>query len=386
MSKKIDAYTIISESKKLGLDIVSYTDASILEQDREKALAWQNSGYAAEMTYMQRSADLLSNPLMLMPEAKSIIAFCMYYERTQTPVLSRGYGRVARYAWGKDYHKVIKKKLKKLVMNLNNRSGVSFNYRIFSDAVPLLERGLAVKAGLGFIGKNSMLIRPKSGSFFFIAEILCDLEISGGSLPVLSENCGTCNNCKVACPTGAIVDDYIIDANKCISYLTIEKRGMFNYWQREAVKDWIFGCDICQDVCPFNHQSLKKEAPPALKEFSRECGAGPELKLSAILAIRTDENFKRDFSGSAIMRAGREGLLRNAAAVAVNTDAECCIASLEEAFMHDSSEVVRSHALWGALSLNRKFNLFSKTRYNRLIDRANADCQTVKDELKFLNA
>ncbi len=367
---KLDLKLIIAESKKLGLDLVSCIDPEFLIYEKERLARWQESQYAGEMNFMKRSPDMLCNPRVIFPEVKSVLVFALYYDRTQAPEFRKGYGRVARYAWGKDYHKIIRKQLGKLLIALKTYVGEELQFRAFSDSVPLLERALARKAGLGFVGKNSMLIKPKSGSYFFIAEILSNLEVQSDSLPVIEESCGSCTNCKDLCPTGAIVEDRVIDARKCISYLTIEKKGMLNIWERESIKEWVFGCDVCQDVCPFNHKSLKSQDAPALDEFKPERGVGALLDLNQILSFRTNEQYIKNFAGTALMRAGRECLLRNAAFVGANTYAENLKDALTTAFLEDSSEVVRASSFWSLSKINHKCNIFTKAQMDGLTNRA----------------
>ncbi len=226
-----------------------------------------------------------------------------------------------------------------------------FVSRTFSDAVPILERSLARKAGLGFVGRNAMLLRPGWGSFFFIAEFISDLEIAtlpsddDPSVDFASDRpgsgCGTCARCLAGCPTEAIVAPGIIDSRRCISFLTIEKRTAFDEWECRAIGDWLFGCDVCQEVCPFNQGVSRLEPPP---EFCPENGAGEHLQLESILALRTDRQYEDRFASSAIMRVGRSGLLRNCCAVAANQRAFWLVDSLREAVQNDGSPLVRASA------------------------------------------
>ena len=167
----------------------------------------------------------------------------------------------------------------------------------------------------------------------------------GERVKEVESSCGSCSKCQIGCPTGALVSDYTLDARRCISYLTIDKRGVLEEWEREAIGEWIFGCDICQEVCPFNHTTMKIGRRVALSEFSPEEGAGKELLLSEILSIRSDEEFVQRFGGTPLMRTKREGLLRNAAVVAGNTRSVATVVALKEA-CNDKSEVVREHAEW----------------------------------------
>ena len=330
-----------------GLHIVGYCGAEPLSQARQRLVKWQERGFAGELAYMERDPDLLCSPSRLLEGARSVVAFSLWYGSQPAPPREEGYGRVARYAWGRDYHRVLKRRLTAFVERVETQLGSSLQWRVFSDAVPLLERGLAARAGLGFVGKNSMLIRPGIGSYFFLAEVIWDLDLSlEDALPVFEEDCGSCQRCIDQCPSDAIVEPFTVDARKCISYLTIEKRGSLTAWEREALGEWVFGCDICQDVCPFNHTALKFGREPDLDEFRAINGSGGLLKLDELLDIRSAYEFERRFAGTALMRAKREGLLRNAAVVAANTFSYTSLAALRSAAQEDSSAVVREHSLW----------------------------------------
>ncbi|MBN8550280.1 MAG: tRNA epoxyqueuosine(34) reductase QueG [Deltaproteobacteria bacterium] len=352
-SKKISLTRLKELAKAQGLTLASFTGLAPLESSVKALNDWQRAGYAGEMAYMQRAPELLCTPQNLLPEARSMVSLAVLYEQQAVLERPHGSGRVARYAWGNDYHSVLKARLVNLVRTLEAQMGALITFKVFSDAVPLLERAVAERAGLGFIGKNSLLISPGTGSLFFLAEVLWDVEIEDSVLPVLAGTCGTCSRCIEACPTAAIVADKTIDARRCISYLTIEKRTEFKLWERRAIGEWVFGCDVCQEVCPFNHATLKRGAPQHLAEFDRSQGAGPFLELSEILAIRDDAAFRKRFEKSPLLRAKRRGLLRNAACVAANTLAEVCVPVLIDAASSDSEEMVRTHALWALSELGK---------------------------------
>jgi epoxyqueuosine reductase len=252
---------------------------------------------------------------------------------------------VARYAWGRDYHRVLKKRLQRLLKRCAERfDEETLRWRIFTDAVPLLERALARSAGLGFVGKNTMLIRPGVGSYTFIGELLWNVEIEPTqSLKQFSSDagCGSCSRCLNVCPTGALPRPGRLDARRCISYLTIEKKTAFEDWERKALGEWVFGCDLCQEVCPYNHSAV---ALPKIEEFSAKAGVGPILNLQELLSVRTREGFLQRFKGTPLMRAGREALLRNACCVLGNTKAFQAIENLRALAKEDSSGLVRYHA------------------------------------------
>jgi epoxyqueuosine reductase len=245
---------------------------------------------------------------------------------------------------------VFKKRIVGLCKAISGDIGRGVNYRVFSDAVPLLERALARSAGMGFIGKNTMLIVPRAGSFLFLGEVLWDLEVvdlPGVELRVKSGDCKSCSRCIDLCPTAALVEERVLDASRCISYLTIEKRGVLTERERRWLGEWVFGCDICQEVCPFNVISIKRQSGPDLPEFSASAGSGGVVNLKDILSIRGDDAFLKRFAGTPIMRTKREGLLRNASVVAANTKCVELLDILEVVIKGDASPIIRGHALWG---------------------------------------
>lgn len=341
-------------ASQVGLSIVAVTDADDLELDRERLERWQESGYAADMSFMRREAALLSGPRRILASARTILSVGAYYDRAPRTPLPVGYGRVARYAWGRDYHKVLRKRLEMLCALVGERVG-HLEYRVFSDSVPLLERAIARKAGLGFVGKNTMLIVPRAGSFLFLGEILWNLEVTSLSslTTVTSARCGTCSRCLTQCPTQAFVSERVLDAGKCISYLTIEKREALSWEERSWLGDWIFGCDVCQEVCPFNTVSLRAQRGPDLEEFSPQRGVGQGISLQEVLGIQDDKGFTARFAGTPLMRTKRAGLLRNAAVVAANTGAAALLPDLRRVAVEDSSAIVRQHALWAYCVLAR---------------------------------
>ncbi len=336
-------------------------DLVVVERFRQ----WQAAGFAGEMKYLQREAEIFFRPSHLLPNCSAILSFFVpYYHQDYFLAASLGpagdltspSGRIARYAWGLDYHLTIPQILKRIMLAVIQES-TTLSYKIFTDAVPLHERFFAARSRLGFIGKNSLLITYDYGSFGFLAEVLLaelvpghdlDFDLPTHSHPRLSmiepersgDGCGSCNRCQLDCPTAAIVGDGVVDARRCISYLTIEKRGAFSDWESEAIGEWLFGCDICQDVCPFNsaleHQPPEGPSPgPLLKE----------LPLADVLSIRSDAEFRARFRDRPLLRPKREGLLRNAAAVAKNKRVLACLPELIDCVKTDPSAVVRGEAL-----------------------------------------
>jgi epoxyqueuosine reductase len=313
------------------------------------------------MDYMLRKPELLCAPERLLEQWQdrelgwSILSVFCRYDTRNAPVFRVGYGRVARYAWGKDYHRQLRRALGTFVKNLQTELGWAFPHRVFTDAVPLLERAIAARAGLGFIGKNTLLIRPGTGSFGFLGEVLLPIRIEGEErVANRPGTCGTCTRCQSACPTGAFKAEYQLDARRCISYLTIEKSGLFNAWEREALGSWIFGCDICQEVCPFNHAPLKIGAAPELPKLGSEFGVGPLLELSSVIAMRDDGEYLRRFQGTPLMRAGRENLIRNACCVAVNTGAYSVLPALRGGVRLESDPVARATMVWALSRLSER--------------------------------
>jgi len=324
-----------------GFDLVGVTGVEPLVEGGERLREWQEAGMAADMGYMHRPVELLSDPKKLQKSARSVVSLGVSYYPGEHPENEDGGGRVARYAWGRDYHEVIKKRLFRLREELEEELGVRIKARGFTDAVPLLERSAAQHAGLGFFGRNSCLINGDVGSYFFIADLIVDLELEPD--PHGTGTCGRCTRCMDRCPTGAIKAPGVVDARLCISYLTIENCGEIPRHLRPLVGDWAFGCDVCQEVCPYNKTKAAKSRWP---EFSGEAGAGPYLDIVEVLGIRADEEFERRFAGTPLTRPGRAGLLRNCCVAAGNLKLEETAPALILALREDPSSLVRGHAAW----------------------------------------
>ena len=270
---------------------------------------WLAAGYAGTMTYLHRQAEKRKHPARIVPDARVAVVTLTNYFHGSTDPASRG--RVAQYAWSGDYHTVIGRRLEQLATAVREIApGV--RTRCYVDAGPVPERELAQRAGLGWIGKNTMLIHPTIGSFTFIGVIFTDAGLVP-DLPFQADRCGTCRRCLDACPTEAFVESRILDARRCISYLTIEHAAPFNDDERRMVGDWLFGCDVCQDVCPWNVTFAAPTSDPELAV--RADVAAPDL--AALLAAAPEE-FERRFGDTAFERPGAAGLRRNAAAVAAN--------------------------------------------------------------------
>ncbi|HEU4391198.1 MAG TPA: tRNA epoxyqueuosine(34) reductase QueG [Blastocatellia bacterium] len=339
---------IKSAASRLGFDLAGVSRIEPFTRDAEALFAWCEAGHAAGMDYMSRRPDLLADPSQLAPHTLSIIALAVnYYSPVPEFHHEHRFGRIARYAWGLDYHDVVKPRLARLGQQLSGIAGREVRWRAFVDAVPLLERAAAARAGLGFFGKNTNLLQPRRGSWFFIAELLVDIDLPADA-PEIRISCGSCHRCLDACPTDAFAGPYVLDSRRCISYLTIENKGSISRQLREGLGEWVFGCDVCQEVCPFNRFSSGR----AWDELSPEAGPGPLLDLCDVLAIETTEEFRARFAGTALMRPRRRGLLRNAAVVAANVGCTASVPMLTERVEHDPEPLIRSHALWALSKLD----------------------------------
>ncbi|HLL38991.1 MAG TPA: tRNA epoxyqueuosine(34) reductase QueG [Rubrobacteraceae bacterium] len=329
------------KARAAGFDLVGVTDAGPLTEGGERLRRWQEAGMAADMGYMHRPVELLSNPRRLQKSAISVVSLGVSYYPGEHPEESEGGGRIARYAWGKDYHVVIKERLRSLRAELEEALGCRIKARAFTDAVPLLERSAAQHAGLGFFGRNSCLINGEIGSYFFIADLILDQEIEPDTHG--TGTCGKCTRCMSSCPTGAIKAPGVVDARLCISYLTIENKGEIPRGLREKIGDWAFGCDVCQEVCPYNKRKATRSRWP---EFSAGAGAGPHLKITEVLNIRSDDEFEERFAGTPLTRPGRTGLLRNCCVAAGNLGLVEAVPALVRCLREDTSPLVRGHAAW----------------------------------------
>lgn len=283
-----------------GFEEVGISKAEFLNDDAKKLELWLNQNKHGEMAYMANHFDLRTDPRKLVPGAKSVISLSYNYfpEQEQNPEAPK----IAKYAYGKDYHKIIRKKLKHLVQELQAEIGV-FDARVFTDSAPIMERVWAKKSGLGWIGKNSLLLTKGKGSFFFLAEIICDLELDADG-PV-KDYCGSCTKCIDACPTGAIYEPYKVDGSKCISYLTIELKDEIPNEFQGKMQNWMYGCDICQDVCPINARAKPHEEERFLAK--KELLEKDRKDWEEI----TSEVFDNLFEGSPVRRTKFEGLKRN---------------------------------------------------------------------------
>jgi epoxyqueuosine reductase len=315
--------------RTLGFDLVAVGPASPPLHGPEFE-AWLDAGYAGTMAYLERGRARRLDPGEVLPGARSVIAAALnYHQGPDAP----GPAHVARYAWGDDYHAVMEPRLRALVVDLI-QAEPGAGARAYVDTGPVLERDLAARAGLGWVGKNTMLLHPGLGSYFFIGVVLTTAELSFDS--GLPDRCGTCTRCLEACPTQAFVAPYVLDSRRCLSYLTIEHRGPMPVELRAAAAGRAFGCDVCQDVCPWNRRApLTAEAAFVAREL-------PALTEWVTL---TDDDVRRRFSGSPLRRARRAGLARNAAVALGNAGAADAEPALRTA-LHDPDPEVAEHAGW----------------------------------------
>ncbi|PYM08865.1 MAG: tRNA epoxyqueuosine(34) reductase QueG [Candidatus Rokuibacteriota bacterium] len=318
-------------ARALGFDRVAIGPAAPPEHGAEFE-RWLDAGYAGTMEYLARGRAARRDPETLLPGARSVIAVALGYNQTAD---ADGWAPIARYARGRDYHDVMRPRLEALGEALCEMAGPETRSRACVDTSAVLERDLAARAGLGWIGKNTNLLDQALGSFFFIGIVLTTAELATDS--PLPDRCGSCTACLRACPTQAFVAPYVLDSRRCISYLTIEHRGPVAEELRPAIGEWAFGCDICQTVCPWN-----RKAPPTSEPAFRP--SGPLEPLEELLAL-DDHAFRARFRGSALRRAKRSGLLRSAALVLGNRRDTAARPALTRR-LEDPDPVVRDAARW----------------------------------------
>jgi epoxyqueuosine reductase len=360
--------SILEEAHRLGFILAGVTTPdppphfpafeNWLAQGRHAGMAWLAS---------ERSRTRRADPKQILPECKSILVLATPYNRPPSLPLQKessrppwrrppgqvsplrgekSLGQIAAYALGEDYHLVLPPRLQTLVQFIETQAGRPVPNRAYTDTGPLLERDLAQRAGLGWIGKNTCLIHPRAGSYFLLAEILLGLELDPDS-PIVTDHCGTCTRCLDACPTDCILPDRTLDARRCISYLTIENKAGIPAGLRPLIDGWIFGCDICQTVCPWNRFA----APEGDASFHPRAGAAA-TDLIHTLAL-TPESFRRRFARTPLQRAKRRGLLRNAAVALGNLGDERALPALEKA-LDDPEPMVREHARWAMERIKTK--------------------------------
>lgn len=312
-----------------------------LEAERKFYEEWLSRGFAASMDYLKRNPEKRNSPRLLCPEAYSVVLLFASYYTNVPPDPGPEYGKVARYAVGLDYHEVIPQKLAELKARIEEKLGRPILGKYFTDDVELFEQGLAARHGLGFAGKHSLLIGPRlMGSYHFVAEFFTDLPLAPDQ--PYEGTCGKCFRCGTACPTSAIVEEKTVDSNLCISFLTIENKGAIPVELREKVGQWVFGCDICQEACPYNQR------PPETlwDEFQPHSGTGHYLNLFDVLKIVDKKEFMSRFGPTPLSRPKRIGLIRNSLVVIGNRRPACGSAVLCEFIENEQNQMLVEHALW----------------------------------------
>lgn len=311
MSKEKHTAMIKKRALELGFLSCGISKAQFLEEEAPRLEDWLKKDYHAQMGYMENHFDKRLDPTKLVPGAKSVISLLYNYYPAEQQIDKTF--KISKYAYGQDYHHVVKAKMRELFHYIEQEIG-AIEGRYFVDSAPVLDKAWAARSGLGWIGKHTLMLTKQVGSFFFISEIICDLELEYDGL--VTDHCGTCTACIDACPTGAIVEDKVVDANKCISYLTIEFKDALPSYMDGQMQDWVFGCDICQDVCPWNRFSKAHQEPlfnphPDLLSMKKEDW------------ISLDEDRFQDlFRKSAVKRTKFSGLTRNIDFVSKSKDTD----------------------------------------------------------------
>jgi len=311
---------------------------------------WLARGHHGEMKYLatDRSRERRADPRQILPECKSILVLATPYSPARGlnshEAAHRDEGQVASYAQGEDYHDVLPARMKKLVSFIEEQVGRPVKNRWYADTGPILERDLAQRAGIGWIGKNTCLINPKQGSYFLLSEILLDLELQPDT-PFITDHCGTCTRCIEACPTDCILPDRTIDATRCISYLTIELKDDIPIELRDKMGNWVFGCDICQMVCPWSR--FAPESDPAFSDKQPQPPLTDELSL-------TPSAFNQRFKRTPIQRTKRRGYVRNVAVALGNSGDMHALPVLRQNALNDEEPMVRKHAQWAIEQIEKR--------------------------------
>jgi epoxyqueuosine reductase len=310
---------------------------------------WLDRGYAGEMSYLQRTADRREDVRRILPSARSVIALGTIYNADRPYSIENadtGQAAIARYAWGDDYHTVIQRQLDSLLAWLRSEAGETFEGRAYVDTGPVQERVYAQYAGLGWIGKNTCVINPEIGSWIFLSEIICNLELDADE--PARDQCGTCTLCLNACPTGALVEPRVLDSTRCLSYLTIELKGSIPASQRDTIGEHAYGCDICQEVCPWNLSPSTGQS--AAQAWQPRAGLDRPRLLD--LWLRTDDDLRALLKGSAMKRAGVRRFRRNLAVAIGNSGDTSAVAALQaQAEACSGDEMVNEHVRWAVEKL-----------------------------------
>lgn len=308
---------MLEEARAAGFDHAGIAAAGPLAGGEQLAF-WLDAGRHGEMAYLQRTRHQRHDPRSLLPGARAVVVVAHVYKPpddagSASTRAAAGRGQIARYAWGADYHELIRRKLRDVVTALRGKLSEPFTTRICVDTAPILEREAAAAAGVGWIGKNTMAVHPRLGSFFFLGEIITTLDLKP-SKP-LTDHCGSCRRCLDACPTGAFIGPYRMDARRCIAYLTIEHRSDIPQQLQEGMGNWVFGCDICQEVCPYNRKAPATREPEYLLSERFPLPPNPSLEV----LVQWDDEQQHSLADSAMNRARPEMLRRNARIAQINT-------------------------------------------------------------------
>jgi len=331
--------SIKNKAKEIGFDLVAISPVGEFPEN-QFFKEWISRGFGGEMHYLENNADKRADIEKVLPGAKSVICCAIYYNTDNpysTDCFDSDKGWVSRYSWGNDYHEIVGKKLLQLVEQLRILVPNGLRYKYYVDTGPVLEKVFSKYSGIGWIGKNTCLINQQAGSWLFVGEIISDIELDYDS-PV-PDRCGTCTRCIDACPTDAIVEPYVLDSRKCISYLTIELKGSIPVDLREGMGNNIYGCDICQDVCPWNKHAHVTDNSNFIP---REGLLNPDLST---LSNLDQDGFRKLFKNSPIKRTKRRGLLRNVMIAMGNSGNKDFIHIIKEA-LRDEEPVVRAAAVW----------------------------------------
>ena len=334
---------IKQKAQELGFPLVGVTNPEP-PPHLDVYASWLEDGRHGEMAYLatERAFERRADPRRILPGCKSILVLGIPYDKPQEPKepnAGNAHGRTAAYAWGNDYHEVLKVRLQALTAFIDEKVGAPVPSLWYTDTGPILERELAQRAGLGWIGKNSMLINPELGSYYLLAEILLGIELDLDS-EITNDYCGSCTRCIEACPTSCILPDRTLDAKRCISYLTIELKGAIPTDLRPQMAAWVFGCDICQQVCPWNERFAAEAGDPAFSPRDETSLTDLEAELGL-----SPEKFNRRFRLSPVKRPKRRGYLRNVAVALGNAGQAGSVPALARG-LQDGEALVRGHSAW----------------------------------------
>ncbi len=349
--------SIKEKALEVGFDLVGISPVDSFPENQFYK-EWLARGFAGEMRYMEKEPQKRENIKNILPEAKSVISCGLNYNTSYPYSIKetdKRKGWISRYAWGDDYHDIMNNRLWSLLASIEEISPEEIKARIYADTGPVLDRVYGKYSGIGWFGKNTCLINQKNGSWFFIGEIITNLELEyDGPVP---DRCGTCTHCIDACPTGALLEPYVLDSRLCISYVTIELKENIPVELRDKMTNNIFGCDICQDVCPWNRRA-KATNEPSFQP--RENLYNPELSSLSSLSA---EDFRGVFKGNPVKRAKRKGLLRNVLVAMGNSGSKEFIPDIKE-YLNDKDPIVRAHSAWALWKLEGEIS--HKTLSDRL--------------------